>query len=267
MLQSSQKRALFLIIVLAIVAAIGTGAYYSIAGRMPSKEVKGEVNLAASYASESPSPLPGPNPEFIFGGDVVVGDFTLKILKTEIVNRNDEVKPAFQEPLSLIAVHRKDNPEPVQILKGYMNYSPYLISRLEVRTEDVNFDGHQDIKFLRDVTVKSSSWNYWLYDPVSGLFPYNESLSEIYNLVVDPVGKTLTSSEGCGVSCGTLTTYNFYDNKAVPVRIVHQGVVFRAAKNGVACEPLSCPTFHRTVKESRNGRMMVVSSETREEPF
>lgn len=252
------KTLISIIVGLAILVALGAWAFYK--NQKPSEP-------AAPVVTETPYMQPSPEPTFRFGPDLALGDRTFKILQ-ENINARGGPNPAYQDLIELVAVYEKDSAQPAQILKGYMYYSAYLMSELKIESQDANFDGHPDVKFLRDITAKNSSWNYWLYDPATDTFVYNKSLSEIYDPVFDYENKKVTSHMSCGAACSTDYTYAFSGNEAVQTRIDSRDVVYSSKRaDGTPCEPLSCPVFVRTIKELRNGQMVTISEEMRSEPF
>ena len=200
--------------------------------------------------TQSPIPEKEEQRTFTYGPEMDLNGRIFRIIPEGIQAGSERRN---RDEMDLIAVYEKESSEPVQILKGRVDYSP-----------------DTDIRLLRDVNVKNSSHNYWLFDPTTDLYVFDETTSQIYGPYFDPEKKEIISSVSCGMAgaCRLIEIYRLIDNKVTLVRSEHYDLYFpKIDKEGKQCEPLQCEIYTRTIKELRGDQMITVSSEEQEYPF
>lgn len=90
-----------------------------------------------------------------------------------------------------------------------------------MRLEDLNFDGYLDLVVEeRYPGVAKGDWGqiYYLYNPKSDSFDYNEELNALGILDVDPIKNTLTATTADGRGNETYDTYVYDSGKYLIIR-------------------------------------------------
>lgn len=117
---------------------------------------------------------------------------------------------------------------------------------------DINFDGYADIKLLSWWGgTGNKGYNWWLFNPKSGTFVYQQELSGLSNPVPNPKTKEITTySKGgmAGMVYGQ-ETYRFDGDRLVLMRSVEQNWVDEKKH------------FVKVTRERKNGTMQVVKEE------
>lgn len=91
-----------------------------------------------------------------------------------------------------ISIYTNDT-EPHQSLQAEMDEPPISSSHF-FTTEDVNFDGYQDLKLLYHWGASGNTYyHYWLFDPTSQLFQRATAFDELSNPTVFPETKTIST--------------------------------------------------------------------------
>jgi hypothetical protein len=118
---------------------------------------------------------------------------------------------------------------------------------------DINFDGYKDIRLLQWWGATGNiNYIWWIFNPLNNKFVKRDDLSDLTNPTLHPVTETITTS-GAGGMAGKIysqSTYKF-DQKGRLLLIRNE---FQDWDNSRKC-------FIRTVKERKNGKMVVKSRE------
>ncbi len=86
-------------------------------------------------------------------------------------------------------------------------------------TEDLNFDGYNDLKLLTDAgATGNESYQIWFYHPASSRYGYNNEVSALSNIYADPTRHELHSSWDLGGGAETSQTYQWQNEKLVRIR-------------------------------------------------
>ena len=225
------------------------------AGRRCSRVAVGAglVLLATLPASPSlaQSASPGPAVEDLRAG----ATFRFQIHPSLPVHVFRLVGDPASNTVERIEVSRDGEATPFQILEDIDMEPPYRGARY-FRTEDVNFDGYQDIKLLRWWgATGNAGYAYWLFDPATRRFVFSPELSELSNPTPDPRTREITthSVEGMAGRIYTDRAYRFDNGALVLVREDAQSWVDAGRY------------FLRTLKERRDGRMETIREERRPE--
>jgi hypothetical protein len=73
-----------------------------------------------------------------------------------------------------------------------------------VELEDLNFDGHLDLRVLEGSGLVNSPYIYWLFDPQQNLFVHNQELAQVTSPRVDILNKEIVSDwKGSAALYGT----------------------------------------------------------------
>ena len=65
---------------------------------------------------------------------------------------------------------------------------------IDFKLTDWNFDGYKDITICSDISAKGNvSYLIWIYSPKHKKYIFNDQLSELYDLTLDSVTKTIKS--------------------------------------------------------------------------
>lgn len=119
---------------------------------------------------------------------------------------------------------------------------------IDFETEDVNFDGYNDLKLLASLGATGNEWwLFWLYDPVKGRFESNGKLSSLCSPRVDKQKKTIhTWYNGGGLSY-IIEVYLWEGKKLVLILDAGQDFDEKRGK------------FHKIIKKRQDGKMVIVS--------
>lgn len=97
---------------------------------------------------------------------------------------------------------------------------PYRAELYEAGTDaagevftDANFDGHTDIRlFFGCGALSNCSYFYWLYDPATGRYRFDESLSGLSGVEFDSVHRAVTARTIVSPSTWEETRFEWQDN-------------------------------------------------------
>lgn len=151
-----------------------------------------------------------------------------------------------------IIITKKNHPETLQTLEAKMD-EPLPPNAKFFTTEDINFDGYNDIKMMtwRGATG-NKGYDYWLFQPKERLFLQNNELSNLSNPTPHPETKTITTDSVGGMAgkIYNIGTYKFDDNgKLILIREEKQDWV---EDKGY---------FLKTISERKDDLMVIVSKQ------
>lgn len=177
--------------------------------------------------------------------------FTFKI----IPNVQDDQSGYPQSIVQAIEVFKGDSDQPLQRLTGCDFDEMEPPSRLYdwFHTDDVNFDGYQDIYLM---TYWGATGNYggciWLYNSTTGRFDYSNEFSQLSQYWLDPASKTIRtfSKGGMAGMVYTASQYKVENNK--PVLIWSETQDWDPGKQELHC-----------VRQERRSGVMVTTREVR----
>lgn len=125
---------------------------------------------------------------------------------------------------------------------------------------DINFDGNADLKVATSRGAYNFQYSYYLYDPQNNTFDPKPFLADMWNTEFDKKAKTITTLyKGRGV--GDIyreAVYLFEGGRYNLIKQINQSFV-----NGENEEA----GYVHTVKERKNGAMVVTESKIISEPF
>jgi hypothetical protein len=126
-----------------------------------------------------------------------------------------------------------------------------------VGATDINFDGFADFHLLSSLGGTGNEvFEWWLFDPRTGSFTYNESASGVIgNYELDPSQRTIETSWNGG-RMGTIfrrATYRFSGDALVTLRVVEQDWDQKTGK------------YRRITRVLRDGQLSVASDSTFDE--
>jgi len=103
---------------------------------------------------------------------------------------------------------------------------PFFTDEKYFVVEDVKFDGYKDVRLLSGYGGTGNRYfRFWLFDPASGLFTFNQAMDEMCNPTVDPIAKTIKSHYNGGAA-GCIFTDSIYqvdsNGKCIETRRVVQ---------------------------------------------
>lgn len=81
----------------------------------------------------------------------------------------------------------------------------------ELIFEDFNFDGYTDLSTLAGVAGVNVMYYFWLFDPSSGEFVYNEALCQMFNAEVDIQNKQIKTFSRNSATSYTYINYAYED--------------------------------------------------------
>jgi hypothetical protein len=143
--------------------------------------------------------------------------------------------------------------EVVQILDAQQSEPPpsklgYFVTR------DMNFDGYEDISLLTWWgATGNAGFNYWLYNPKTKEFVFNETLSSLSNPTPHTDSQTITTHSNGGAAGMIFVdqVYKYGNGEYVFIKEVKQEET--DGTRGI---------FTRTTTELKDGKMQVVKTET-----
>jgi hypothetical protein len=136
--------------------------------------------------------------------------------------------------------------EDLNLDEGYYTDTPEALFSFQ----DMNFDGYADVSFIR-ITGVSNVWSdYYLYDPKTRSWNFNEVLSEYSTLSIDEKNKQLTyyNKGGFGGAWYESGTLEWVNGKPV---------VFR--KEEQTADGDNTEAFIRTIWTYANGELRIAS--------
>jgi hypothetical protein len=171
--------------------------------------------------------------------------FTFKI----IPNVRDDQNGFPQSTVQEIEVFKGDSDQPLQHLAGcdFDEMEPPPRYGDWFHTDDVNFDGYQDIYLMTNYGATGNHYGcIWLYNPATGKFEYSAEFSRLPRYWLDAASKTIRTFERAGMA-GQVYTANQYkvdSNRPVLFWSEHQDWDFGKQQ------------FHCVLQERRNGAMV-----------
>lgn len=134
--------------------------------------------------------------------------------------------------------HRRPGTEPVEIPwlededttvdnATYME-PPARGGEGDLRSVDLNFDGHQDLLLLAwEGATGNRGYSVWIYDPPTGRFVPNRELRGVSNPRPEPECEAVSTFERGGAAGMIFVrdSYRWIDGKAILVRRIHQDVI------------------------------------------
>lgn len=130
--------------------------------------------------------------------------------------------------------------------QGYYTDTPEALFAFQ----DMNFDGYQDVSFIRMMGASNVWSDYYVYDPKAGNWNFNETLSEYATLTVDESNKQLTyySKGGFGGAWYESGILKWADGKPVIIR-----------KEVQTADGDNTEAFIRTIWTYANGELKIAS--------
>ncbi len=95
--------------------------------------------------------------------------------------------------INKIELYKANEVNPIQIIQALDTKTWFDGDQLNLKFEDMNFDGYQDLRLMADVAAGPISYQCWLFDPKTGLLVKNEELSALTSLEVDSNHKRIIS--------------------------------------------------------------------------
>lgn len=143
----------------------------------------------------------------------------------------------------------------VQRIRGGLA-SPVLGKDKAITFPDANFDGFRDIKvFYNHGNATNEAFDFWLFDPQSGLFRFNEEFTEKFgcNSIIREDRKQIEigGSSGCLGECWSWETYGLVKGKLTLIRRESQEWEPSSRDSGQ-------PIFVRKLEQWKSGRLSVV---------
>jgi len=181
--------------------------------------------------------------------------FTFKVIPE--VRESDD-RGNQQSTVQGIEVYRGDSARPLQHLTGceWSEMEPPPTGSDWFRTEDVNFDGYNDIYVMTTWGATGNQYGcVWLYNPATERFEYSKEFSELPRHWLDAASKTILTFDKGGAA-GLVFDANKYkidQNKPLLVWHEHQDWDFEKRQ------------FHCLVEE-RKGTAMVTTRDDRSNP-
>lgn len=126
---------------------------------------------------------------------------------------------------------------------AYANGVPVL------STQDVNFDGYKDIELPYNLGAGDSGYFYWIFNPETGTFIYNQELSALINPIIHQNTKTITSLSADDPMDYSKSTYEFDENGKLILIHEESQEFLGSDKNGNE----SC---QETIDDLVNGKMV-----------
>ena len=185
--------------------------------------------------------------------------FTFKI----VPNLPDGDEPSSGLPTVLeIQVFRGESEKSQQSLAGCdfdgMETPPRYADWF--RTDDVNFDGYQDIYLLTNWGATGNQYGcVWLYNSETGYFEYSKEFSELSRYWLDPANKTIFTFDRGGMAGMVFVAKKYLVENNRPV------LIWSAQQDW----DFSKEQFHCVEQERRNGEMVTthdVMKDTGEQP-
>jgi hypothetical protein len=161
------------------------------------------------------------------------------------------IADAASNTIVRIEIRREKDDSHSQILEVENVESPYRGSEY-FGTDDINFDGYQDLRLLAWWGVTGNSgYIYWIFDPKTGKFVENKELQDLSNPIPHPKTKTITTSSVGGMAgrIHFLNTYSFEKSKLTLIRTESQDWDEKKKH------------FVKTISERRNGKMVVIRTQ------
>ncbi len=172
----------------------------------------------------------------------------IHLLYRPSIDYNNAVKTVWQ-----VKIYLEGGKKPLQVIStGASVERPYKGARF-FWVEDMNFDGYQDFGLLTAWgATGNEQYKFWLFDPKTKRFIYNDDLSGLISPSADKDKKLITSWQNMGSAARAyiLELYRWNGDKLELIREVDQELVQEDTKGA---------TFHKVVSEPKDGKLVVVS--------
>jgi hypothetical protein len=217
-----------------VAACLAVGGFALLATQL-SAQVTADLSEGASFRFKIAPDLP---------------EFTFKVIPE--VRQPDGDNP--QSTVRDIEVYRGYSKQPLQHLTGcnWSDMEPLFHGSDWFRTEDVNFDGYNDVYVMTWWGATGNEGGcMWLFNPATGRFDYGKEFSELGSHGLDPATKTiLTYSNGGMVGLVfNASKYKVKNNK--PMLLMHEIQDWSFEKK----------QFHCVVEERKGTAMTVTRDE------
>jgi|GEM_PF-3209198 len=172
--------------------------------------------------------------------------FTFEIIPDVRDDQNGFPQSTVQE----IEVFKGNSDQPLQRLSGCDLDEMWPPERHAdwFHTDDVNFDGYQDIYLMTNYGATGNHYGcIWLYNPATGKFDYSKEFSQLSRYWLDAASQTIRTFDRGGMA-GLVYTANQYKvdgNQPILFWSEHQDWDFDKKQ------------FHCVLQEKRNGAMVV----------
>ena len=132
------------------------------------------------------------------------------------------VRPDWEDPPNPMAIEVLDKAsgQRVQLIRGFESSLPFKSDQSKLITvHDANFDGHPDISMLAFGGGAGPNYtrNFFLFNPKTAQFEFNEELSNLSQVGIDKKNKTVTSAERISCCQHVSETYRYVNGKLVTV--------------------------------------------------
>jgi hypothetical protein len=139
----------------------------------------------------------------------------------------------------------------VQTLVTHMSEPP-LEGTDYLLTEDMNFDGYNDLKLVTSAGATGNThFDIWLFDATSSQFTFHEGLSGLTNPRTDLKNKTVNSFSHSSAAEFENQTFIWQSGQLVLTREVVQ--MYNQATDKITC----------TISERQNGKMIVIGKQNK----
>jgi hypothetical protein len=182
--------------------------------------------------------------------------FTFKIIPDVRDDENGFPQSTVQD----IEVFKGDFHQPLQHLTGcnFDQMEPPQRYGDWFHTDDVNFDGYQDIYLMTNWGVTGNHYGcIWLYNPATGKFDYSKEFSQLSTYWLDPTSKAIRTFDRGGMAGMVFVANKYKVENGRPVLIWSAKQDWDGSK------------FHCVEQERRNGEMATtrdVLKDTGEKP-
>ncbi len=181
-------------------------------------------------------------------------EFTFKVIPRTSASDGDDT----ESMIGKIEVYRGDSKLPLQRLTGCNWSGMELPPRGSdwVRTEDINFDGYNDVYVMTSWGATGNQWGcIWLYNQGTGRFDYSKEFSELPGHGLDPATKTIQTFTRGGMAGLVFGAGKYKVEKNKPVLIMRVNQDWSSEKKQFHC-----------VVEERQGTAMAVTREEWSKP-
>ncbi len=117
----------------------------------------------------------------------VLYDYELVIHEEKIINLSGQEQQRYKATALKIIQEGK-------LLQALAGFNEFIGDKPEIELEDINFDGHFDIKipiYFPDRTRYDGSFLYFIYSPSTQKFTRHQQLIDLEYLIFDPVKKEM----------------------------------------------------------------------------
>jgi len=119
-------------------------------------------------------------------------------------------------PVAIEVIDRK-NKRRAQIIRDFYSDIPFAANDQVLQLIDANFDGYPDISIFGQSwgAGPNSTENFFLFDPASRQFVFDQELSALTQISIDPSTRTITSAQRNSCCSHSSETYRYKGNKLV----------------------------------------------------